>query len=139
MFLTLLRSVGAIVAALILAFVLVVAVEMFSELVYPAPPEAHEDYAAMCLHVARYPHGILAVAGLMWSGIALASTWVAGRLGNRACAMFIGLLLLAAVLFNTSMLPYTLWFKIAMPILIVAAVALAYYLLPHRKAATAVG
>jgi hypothetical protein len=135
MFLTLLRSIGSVVAAMILAIVFVIAVELFSELVYPAPPEAHEDYAAMCQHVARYPHWILAVAGLMWGFIALASTWVAGRLGNRGSAIFIGLLLLAAVLFNISMLPYYSWFKIAMPLVIVAAAVSGYLLLPSRKTA----
>jgi hypothetical protein len=89
----------------------------------------------MCQHVARYPHWILAVAGLMWGFIALASTWVAGRLGNRGSAIFIGLLLLVAVLFNISMLPYYSWFKIAMPLVIVAAAVSGYLLLPSRKTA----
>jgi hypothetical protein len=139
MFLTVLRSVGAVVAAMILAFVLLIAVELFSELVYPAPPEAHENYEAMCQHVARYPHGILAVAGLMWGFIALASTWVAGRLGNRGSAIFVGLLLLAGVLFNISLLPYHTWFEIVMPLVIAAAAVCGYLLSTRRKPAKPVG
>jgi fatty acid desaturase len=72
-----------------------------------------------------------------WGGIALASTWVAGRLGNRPCAIFIRLLLLAAVLLNISMLPYHTWFKIAMPVVIAAAAVCGYIHSTRRKSAAA--
>ena len=63
-----------------------------------------------------------------WAVTALASTWLAGRLGNRACAAFIGLLLLAAVVANIAMLPYPAWFKVATLIAIPAAVFAGDYL-----------
>ena len=103
---TVFRCIGAVVAALLVAFGLVVAVEMFSAVVHPLPADFAGTMEEMCAHVARYPDWVLAVVVVAWGGTALVSTWIAGRFGNRWCAMFVGLLLLAAVTFNISMLPY---------------------------------
>jgi hypothetical protein len=130
-----LRFVGAIVAALVLALALVIAVELFSAVVHPTPPGFQGTHEEMCLHVARYPHWVLAAAVPMWGFTALASTWVAGRLGNRGSAIVVGLLLLAAVIFNVAMLPYTPWFKIVMPLVIALAVVCGYLLSTRRNAA----
>jgi hypothetical protein len=114
-----LRCLGAIVAAAVLALVLVIAVEMFSNVVHPLPPDCTME--EMCAHVARYPHWVLGVVVLLWGGTAFISTWVAARLGNRGCGVFIGLLLLAAVAQNVSMLPYPSWFEVVILIAIPAA------------------
>ena len=63
---------------------------------------------------------------------AFAGTWTAGRLGGRGPAAFVGLLLLAAALFNVSMLPYPLWFKAAAPAAILTAAAWGYRLSSRR-------
>jgi len=116
------RSLAAIIAAALVAFLLLNAVELFSEVVYPAPSGATME--EMCQHVAGYPHWILALVVPAWGVTAFVSTWIAQRIGNRGCAILIGLLLLAAVVFNISMLPYPIWFKIVNLLVIPAAVVL---------------
>lgn len=110
---TVLRSIGAIVAGMLLALALVIAVELWSSFVHPLPPGFEHTQEAMCAHVERYPQWVLAVAVVAWGATTYASTWVASRLGNWVCGGLVGLLLLAAVLFNMSMLPYPLWFEAA--------------------------
>ena len=121
---TVFRNVGAIVAGLIVAFILVIAVEMFGAAVHPPPADFKGTQEEMCAHVARFPTWVLAVVVPMWGGIALLSTWLAGRIGGRGSAVFVGVLLAAGVLFNLAMLPYALWFKIVQTLAVVAAVVL---------------
>lgn len=121
-----LRVAGAIFAGIAVSLVLIIMVEMFSAVVHPVPPDFHGSQEEMCAHVANYPYWVLAAVVPMWSITAFLGTWVAGRLGNRGCAIFLALLLLAAVTFNLSMLPYPLWFKLAQPIAIVIAVVFGY-------------
>jgi len=110
------RTLLAVVAGMALAFVLVVAVEMFSAVVHPFPPGFDPNApGAIPAHVQRYPGWVLAVAGLMWGATAAAAAWVASRIGGRAAGALVTLLLAAALAFNLSMLPYVMWFKIAMP------------------------
>ena len=84
------------------------------------------DFAATqeetCAHVARYPASVLALVVPAWALAAFAGTWIAQRIGGRPTALFVGLLLATAVLFNVSMLPYPIWFKIASVIAVIAAV-----------------
>ena len=111
-----LRIALAVVAGMVLAFALVVAVEMFSAVVHPFPPGLDPNApGSIAEHVRRYPGWVLAVAGLMWGATAAAATWVASRIGGRLAGAVVTLLLAAALSFNLSMLPYVMWFKIAMP------------------------
>jgi hypothetical protein len=116
------RIIAAIIAGMIVAFILVVAVELLSAVVHPVPPDFKGTMEEMCLHVAHYPQWVLALAVPAWAGTAFASTWISGRLGNRFCALFIGLLLLAALIHNLSMLPYPIWFKVLSLLAIPAAI-----------------
>jgi len=120
------RAVGATVAGMLVAFILVIAVELFSAVVHPMPADFGETMEEMCQHVERYPNWVLAVVVPAWAGTAFAGTWIAGRLGNRGCALFVGLLLLAAAVCNILMLPYAIWFKtvslIAIPLAIVSGI-----------------
>jgi hypothetical protein len=110
------RTMLGVVAGLALAFALVVAVEMFSAVVHPFPPGFDVNAAgSIPAHVRRYPGWVLAVAGLMWGAAAAAATWLASRIGGRLAGALVTLLLAAALAFNLSMLPYVMWFKIAMP------------------------
>jgi hypothetical protein len=124
---TVFRVIGAVVAGLGLAFILAVGLELFSAVVHPFPPGFKGTMEETCEHVKRYPHWVLAVGVLAWGFTALASTWTAGRIGNRGCAVVVGLLLVLAVVCNVSMLPYPLWFKIASLIVIPIAVLLGVY------------
>ena len=125
------RIVLGTLVVLTLAGGLLVAVELFSAVVYPMPPGSANTKEEVYAHVAAYPHWILAVVVPAWSGTALASTWVATRLGGRVAGIVVALLLFSAFVMNLAMLPYTLWFKVAM--LICAPLAcLAGLLLPRR-------
>jgi CHASE2 domain-containing sensor protein len=94
-----------------LAFTLVVAVEWFSAVVHPFPADFDGNIPA---HVRRYPDWVLGVVVLMWGATAAAATWVASRIGGRLAGALVTLLLASALAFNLSMLPYAMWFKIAM-------------------------
>ena len=131
------RVIGALAAAMLVALFLVVAVEAFSAVVHPLPQDFGDTMEEMCAHVERYPAWVLAVIVALWAGIALASTWIAGRMGNLICALIIGLFLLSMLVLNISMLPYPVWFKIGNLVCVPAAVALAIYLLLPRTATAA--
>lgn len=133
MFRTILRSAGALIAAIAVTFVLLIVVEIFSAIVHPVPEDFDGSVEEMCEHVARYPHWVLAAVVPMWGAIAFVGTWIAGRVGNRSCAIFMAVLLLAAVLWNIAMLPYPMWFKLIQPAVVVIAVAYAV-ISPARRA-----
>jgi hypothetical protein len=116
-----LRAIGSGVAAMVVALLLVIGVELASAVVHPVPAGFDGSQEQMCAHVANYPAWVLAVVVPLWGATALVSTWIAGRLGNLASALVVGMLLVAAVGFNVSMLPYPLWFKGACLIVIPAA------------------
>jgi hypothetical protein len=132
---TVLRTIGSIVAAMLVAFVLVVAVELFSAVVHPLPPDFGGTQEEVCQHVERYPSWVLAVVIPAWSATALTGTWIAGRLGNRGSALFLALAILATLILNLSMLPYPIWFKFGCLIAIPGASALGVYWSRRRNAA----
>lgn len=111
---TVFRTALGVVVGLILAFIAIVAVELLSAVVHPTPADFKGTMDEMCEHVANYPHGVLGAVVALWGGTALGSVWVAGRIGNRVAAIIVTLILGAAIVFNISMLPYVLWFKVVM-------------------------
>jgi len=129
-----LRCMAAVVAGLIVAFVLVVAVEVFSAVVHPVPSDFGGTMEETCRHVAHYPNWVLALVVPAWGATAFVSTWTAERIGNRWCALFVGILLVAAVVLNLSMLPYPVWFKGVTVLAIPTAVVLGSRLPIRRKA-----
>ena len=106
------RTLLAVVTGMALAFALVVAVEFFSSVVHPFPADFDGNIPH---HVRRYPHWVLGVVVLMWGATGAATTWVASRIGGRLAGALVTLLLALALAFNVSMLPYVMWFKVAMP------------------------
>jgi hypothetical protein len=118
------RILAAIIAGMLVALILLVAVELFSAVVHPVPPDFGGTMEEMCEHVARYPHWVLALVVPAWGVAAFVSTWTAERIGGRGSALLIGLLLLAAAVFNLSMLPYPIWFKIVNLLVIPTAIVL---------------
>jgi hypothetical protein len=135
---SILRCAGAVIAAIAVTFILVIAVEIFSAIVHPVPENFDGSVEEMCEHVARYPHWVLAVVVPMWGAIAFVGTWIAGRVGNRPCAILIGVLLLAAVVWNVAMLPYPLWFKLVQPVVVGIAVVYGVITSAHRGGNTVV-
>ena len=108
------HSAGAVLAGLVVASVLIVAVEVFSSIVHPFPPDVDpSDYAVCKAHVARCPAWVLAAAVLAWGLTTFLSAWLATRLGSGrhfAHGIVVGLILVALVVLNMSMLPYPIWF-----------------------------
>jgi hypothetical protein len=128
------RAFLSILAGLTLAGGLVIGVEAFSAIVYPTPPGFTGTKEEMCEHVASYPQWVLAVCSVAWYATAFASTWVATKLGRRVPGVVVGLLLLLAVVFNVSMLPYPMWFKLIAPAGVVIGCVLAIGPLATRRA-----
>ncbi len=106
-----LRALVAVIAGMALAFVLVVAVELFSAVVRPIPPELNGNIPE---HVRRYPDWILGVVVLAWSATITAATWAASRIGNRLAGAVVAVLLAWGLIFNLTMLPYAMWFRVVM-------------------------
>ncbi len=113
-----LRNLLAVVLGMALAFGLVVLVEMFSNVVHPLPDELKGNIPE---HVRRYPSWVLGVVVLAYGATAAAATWVAARVGSRVAGVLVALLLAWALIFNLSMLPYPLWFKVVMPTVLAGA------------------
>lgn len=124
-----LRTIGALFASLVTVFVLLIAVEGFSAVVHPFPEgmDMHSQ-EEMCAHVANYPQWVLAVVVPMWGAIALVGTWLAQWIGNWISSTIVGVLLLLAVAFNVSMLPYPIWFKVIILLVVPAASVLGAWL-----------
>jgi hypothetical protein len=77
-----LRTIAAVLAGLLVFFLLVVAVELFSAVVHPLPEDFGGTTEEMCQHVERYPQWVLAVVVPAWAAAALVSTWTARRIAN---------------------------------------------------------
>jgi len=97
----------------IFACLLVLLVEGFSNLVHPYPPDFKGTSEEIRRQVETYPHWVLGVVTLLWGAIISRSVWLAVRIGGRISGVLLGLLLLGALTYNVSQLPYPLWFKIA--------------------------
>jgi hypothetical protein len=134
------RSIGAILAGLVVAMVLIVAIEVVTIGFHPFPDGADTtDHAVVEAHVEKFPHWVLAIAVAGWGITTFVSAWIATRLGagrHLAHGVAIGMLLLAAAAFNMYMLPYPVWFEIAnliiLPLSILAAVKLGREPQPHQ-------
>jgi hypothetical protein len=116
MLLSILRSIGSVIAGLAAAFVLTVAAEAFSAIYHPFPPGIDSsDMEACRAHVACYPTWVLAVCAAIWAAAPFAGAWLATRLGaarHPAHGIVVGAILLALAGMNMAMLPYPLWFPI---------------------------
>lgn len=132
---TALITLAAVLAGLIATFLLVIAVEYLSNVAHPFPEGTEQTMEAVCQHVERYPAWILAVAIPLWAVAAFAGTWTAQRFGNLYSAAIVGLLVLAALIFNISMLPYPIWFKIGTLLAIPAALVAGSRLAISQKTA----
>jgi len=127
-----LRTLAGTVIGLFLAFVLIVGVEGFSAVLHPLPKDFGGTMEEMCRHVERYPQWVLAAVVPMWAVAALVGTWIAKRIGNLYAAGIVGLLLLSALVFNLSKLPYPIWFKVV-NLLVVPAAIVAGSRFPGRR------
>jgi len=132
---TALRTLAAILAGSLAAFALIIAVELFGNAVHPFPKDLEGTHEEMCRHVERIPTWLLAVVVPAWGATAFLGTWIARRVGNPGSFAVVGLVLLAALVLNISMLPYPIWFKVANLVVLPAAMVLAYRMSTRRKPA----
>src|SRR5262249_54823807 len=130
-----LRTFAGILVGMVVALVLLAAVEFFGSVVHPFPEGFGGTTEEMSQHVERFPHWILAVAVAAWAVTAFVSTWTAKRLGNVYSFVIVGLLLLALLVFNISMLPYPMWFKIVSLVVIPAGIVAGGRLSTRNKTA----
>jgi hypothetical protein len=131
-----LRSLAGTFSGLFLAFVLIVGVEGLSAVVHPLPKDFGGTMEEMCRHVERYPRWVLAAVVPMWAVTVLVSTWIAQRIGNLYSSGIVGLLLLSALVFNLSKLPYPIWFKVVNLLVVPAAIVAGSRFLGRRKTAS---
>ena len=126
---TLLRTMAAFAVGVLVSFALIFGVEVLSNLVHPFPIGFEGTKEEICHHVARYPSWVLGVVVVAWGLTAAIGTWIAQRMGGFHAATALGLLLIAGVAMNISMLPYPIWFKvvimIAVPIAVLVGIRLA--------------
>lgn len=119
---SILRSIGAVIAGLVVAMILIIAVEGISAVFHPFPPDVDPaDYEACKAHVANYPTWVLVVATLGWGATVFLSSWLATRLGtgrHPAHGIVVGSLLCLAAAANIVMLPYAVWFEVGCPVLL---------------------
>lgn len=130
-----LRILAGTFVGLAVAFVLIVAVEGFGAVVHPLPKDFGGTMEELCRHVARYPPWVLAAVVPMWAVTALLGTWIARRIGSLYAAGIVGLLLLSALVFNLSELPYPIWFKVVNLLVVPASIVAGIRSSGRRKTA----
>jgi hypothetical protein len=113
---SLLRSIGSVLAGLIMAFVFIIAAEVICGILHPFPPGADTNNMEVIKDQVRsYPTWVLALGAAIWAAAPFAGAWLATRLGagrHPAHGYVVGAILLALAGCNVSMLPYPTWFPI---------------------------
>jgi hypothetical protein len=108
-----LRRIGAVVAGLVVAFVLVQAAEMGVHAMYPFPAGMNErDMTQIKAFVATLPTQAFALVLAGWLLGTLAGTFIAAKIGrSRVPAYIAGALLLCAGVANSILIPQPVWFS----------------------------
>jgi len=110
-----LQNVGAILASLFVAIMLLAGIEWVGTLLHPFPADFGGTQEEVMQHVANYPFWGLFVGGIGWAITMFVATWLATRLSSNRHLVYgisLGLLLLGGAIFNMAILPYPLWFWI---------------------------
>ena len=107
------KSIIAVVLAVLLAGVVIAAVQLVNTQIFPLPPGvAFNDREAMSRAVSSMPTGGFVLLLLSYTLGALAGGWLAARMAPRRPllhAMIVGVLLLAAGVMNFVSIPHPLW------------------------------
>jgi hypothetical protein len=126
------RSIVAILLGFVLAGLVTLLIQIPSYVLY-APPQGFDlnDTEALRAYAATLPPGAFLIVLLSWFAGAFSGAWLAARIARRAPlahALAIGVIQLAAGLYNLLTLPHPTWFWVAgvlaFPVAAVAAGAL---------------
>ncbi|MHC9086583.1 hypothetical protein ACYX7E_16345 [Luteimonas sp. RIT-PG2_3] len=112
-----LRTVLAILAGLLVAIVLMLAIEWLGMTLFPLPPgtslQTEEDLVRL---MDTAPAAKLALVLLGWCIASVAGSWVAARIARqhrRVAALAVGALILCGVVLNVASLPHPMWMTVA--------------------------
>jgi hypothetical protein len=121
------RAVGAILAGLAAAIVLIAAVDFVAHLMYaPAEPVDTNDPEAVARTVASMPFGAFAIIVLGWGIGTFTGAYIAARIGRSAAYGFvIGAVILAATIANLYMIqqPVGMWVAGIITVVVTAFIA----------------
>ena len=108
-----LRSIAAVIAGLVVAFVFVQAAETITHRLYPFPPGSDmHDMATIKKFVSTLPAPAFAIVLGGWFVGTLLGTFAAAKIGrSRIPAYVVGVLLLAGGIMNSVMIPQPVWFS----------------------------
>lgn len=109
-----LRAIGGVLAGIVVAFGVIVVIELVGHAIYPPPAGTNlDDPAAVARLAATMPIGALLMVIAGWTLGAGLGSWLAGRIGKRAApAVTPGVLVAAAAVANMFQIPHPLWFWI---------------------------
>jgi len=111
---TILRRVGAVIAGMIAAFLLVAGAEGIAHRVSPPPPGTNmQDMAQVKAYVATLPLSVMLIVLTGWLIATFVATWLAARIaGTPIPGYIVGALLLCAGIANAFIIPQPIWFSI---------------------------
>jgi hypothetical protein len=117
-----LRRIGAVIAGLAGAFLVVMAAEALTHRMFPPPPGTNmQDMAQVKTYVASLPLTAYAVVLLGWTVGTLIATSVSTCIARTPVTGYIvGAILLAAGVMNAITIPQPLWFSIASFVIFIA-------------------
>jgi hypothetical protein len=109
-----LRRIGAVIAGLIVAVVLVEGAEAIVHLKHPFPPGMdHHDMAQIKKFVSTLPADALVLVLAGWLLGTIAGTFTAAKIaGTRVPGYVLGAIFLAGGIANSIIIPQPLWFSI---------------------------
>lgn len=108
------RRIGAVVAGLVVAFLLVFGAEAISHQIYPPPPGmSMKDMAQVKAFVTTLPLSVLLIVLVGHLIATFVGTWTAAKIAQNAIAAYVvGALLLCGGIANAVMLPQPVWYSI---------------------------
>lgn len=132
------RNVAAAVIGLVVAFVLIMAIEKVGHVIYPPPPDLDfSDPQAVRPYIATLPILALLFPIFAWMIGTFSGSLVACSIGTArplGFAVIVGGLVIAGTVANLIVIPHPLWFSVVSLVGIVASAWLAMQLAPGSSA-----
>ena len=129
------RTIGAVVAGVISAWVVIMLFEFGGASVYSPPPGSDlGDPEQLREYIAAAPATAMALVLAGWAVGAFLGGWVAAKLSHRhrlGAALAVGAVVLAGVVANAMMIPHPPWFTVLGLLLPLPAAWLAARLVPR--------